>query len=293
MIVCFRYIAAIQKEEKPDKNKVIAFSLAGQNPTHTYGAIRNLQLWPVIFPTWRIRVYILDQIISTNHINISRDLLVPQQVINKLRLLGADIVFLNSSYINTPYCLWKYLVADDPQVRYFMVRNSDRRISERGKLLSQHWLNRTNDRSGGNTMFCVRDNKSQNPAKHLVLGLFGAHHAVFKNNLERINVTSIANLIVSSHWRSQLANSGKKIDFSNILATNLDGDYQQKLNDVEDYFLNYVLWPAVKDITSCYDDAESLNRKTSNSVNIPLSILKLNDSKPLSTVYNEFEEVIK
>lgn len=200
--------------------------------------------------------------------NISRDLLVPKQVRNKLKILGAEIVLLNSSFMNIPSCLWKYLVADDSRVKYFMVRNNDRRISEKDNLLTQDWLNRTTNRDGGNAVFCVRHNQSTDLSKPFVPGLFGAHRSIFNNTLGGVKrvTTLIANLTKLGVF-----------------------DSLQKMNDTENYFLNSVLWPMVKNMTLCYDDIKG--DSMANFVQSPMSVLKLNDSMPLSTVYNEFDEV--
>ena len=112
-------------------------SLHGTNPRYTYGAVRNLQLHKILLPDWTVRVYV-----HRNSNNIAPQLAVPELVINKLRLLGAQIVYVNASYANIDPGLWRYDVMDDPAVERFIILDTDKRLDETLEKLASQWLSR-------------------------------------------------------------------------------------------------------------------------------------------------------
>ena len=112
-------------------------SLHGTNPRYTYGAVRNLQLHKILLPDWTVRVYV-----HRNSNNIAPQLAVPELVINKLRLLGAQIVYVNASYANIEPGLWRYDVMDDPAVERFIILDTDKRLDETLEKLTSQWLSR-------------------------------------------------------------------------------------------------------------------------------------------------------
>jgi hypothetical protein len=129
--------------EVPMKSKmVISMYLDTSNTKYTFGAIRNAQLMKVYFPGWKLRVYI-PSIINSSEI-------IPDQVINKLTLLKAD-VFTVGPFINLPHWALKYYVIDDVKVTHFIVRNSATRITDRLSNITQQYF-----KSGGFS-FIVRD----------------------------------------------------------------------------------------------------------------------------------------
>ena len=139
---CFpsRYVKKVQSQQQPvaaNASHVIAMSLHGTNPRYTYGAVRNLQLHKILLPEWTVRVYV-----HRNSNNIAPQLAVPELVINKLRLLGAQIVYVNASYANIEPGLWRYDVMDDPAVERFIILDTDKRLDETLEKLASQWLSR-------------------------------------------------------------------------------------------------------------------------------------------------------
>ena len=139
---CFpsRYVKKVQSQQQPvaaNASHVIAMSLHGTNPRYTYGAVRNLQLHKILLPDWTVRVYV-----HRNSNNIAPQLAVPELVINKLRLLGAQIVYVNASYANIEPGLWRYDVMDDPAVERFIILDTDKRLDETLEKLASQWLSR-------------------------------------------------------------------------------------------------------------------------------------------------------
>ena len=57
--------------------KVISYSLWGDNPIYTHGALRNLEMAKEIYPEWTCRFYL--------------DKNVPEDIVTKLKEGGAEV----------------------------------------------------------------------------------------------------------------------------------------------------------------------------------------------------------
>ena len=143
----FRYATSLQSQKNisSDPGRVIAFSVYSRNPNITIGAVRNVQLARMIFPQWNTRIY-------TPHPNASREHdRVPQQVLNKMANLGAQIYYSDTT--NSAYPL-KYLslnVIEDKSVNTFLIRNPEHRLSDKQCKVVDDWL-----KSNAN-FHCMRD----------------------------------------------------------------------------------------------------------------------------------------
>ena len=186
-----RFIAAVQAHNTPgilstssDGRRIIAMSLYGRNPRHTWGVIRNAQLVPVHFPGWRLRVYVPS--VSDNSMNIT----VPQRFIDKLKLLGAEIARVEGRVGNRTELSprdWRLLVADDRKVDYFLIRDADSRLSDRDASAVQEWIDEVQRRAGVGDrdafpVHCIRDHP-----KHaewtVVDGLWGGRPGALRRRL--------------------------------------------------------------------------------------------------------------
>ena len=118
---------------------VMAFSLWGAQPRYLRGALRNVQQAPKVMPGWTLRFYV--------------DATVPAGFLDLLRESGAEVVMHRG---NKPASLrqrlaWRFLVANDPAVGYFLCRDADAVVSEREALAVNAWLD------GGAHFHVVRD----------------------------------------------------------------------------------------------------------------------------------------
>ena len=109
------------------KKKVISFSLWGNNPLYTVGAIKNADLAPQIYPGWICRFY--------------TDATVPSEVIKNLA--GRDYVEIVS--IEKPSdgflgSFWRFLAINDPDVEITIIRDADSRLNWREKAAVDEWL---------------------------------------------------------------------------------------------------------------------------------------------------------
>jgi hypothetical protein len=105
---------------------VIAFSLWGNNPRYLRGAMRNLQEAPLVYPGWICRFYV--------------DNSVPIEFVNLAIEHGAQVVQQPVNQSVRQKLSWRFLVANDPTVRRFLVRDADSVISVREAKAVAEWL---------------------------------------------------------------------------------------------------------------------------------------------------------
>lgn len=108
------------------KQQVISFSLWGKEPRYLRGAMHNMLNCARIYPDWVCRFYVDDT--------------VPGELIAALSDGGAQIhQRLSSDSLGQKLC-WRFEVANDPQVGYFMVRDVDSVCSVREAQAVNAWL---------------------------------------------------------------------------------------------------------------------------------------------------------
>ena len=137
-------------------------SVHSLDPDHLYGAIRNAQLAPVVFPGWTVRVYV-------SSFNQS---LFPQRIVSKLRALGAEVLEGQS---DIPPEFWSYLTAWDPNMKYYLIRKPNFRLSSREFNLIEQWLNSKYN------IHCIKD--TENYRRFAITdGLLGVKTGTQENN---------------------------------------------------------------------------------------------------------------
>jgi hypothetical protein len=108
-------------------NKVISFSLWGNNPKYTIGAIKNAELALSIYPEWKCIFF------------VGAD--TSQEIIAQLKK------FLNTSIIHkTEACdwtgmFWRFETSYDPDIDISIFRDTDSRLNYREKYAVDDWLN--------------------------------------------------------------------------------------------------------------------------------------------------------
>lgn len=108
-------------------NKIICFSLWGNNPKYTVGAVRNVELAKTIYPDWKCRFYVGND--------------VPVDIIDQLKALNAEIEFMNDTGWNG--MMWRFLGADSDDI--YICRDTDSRLNYREKAAVDEWLNSDKD----------------------------------------------------------------------------------------------------------------------------------------------------
>mmetsp|Transcript_9066 Transcript_9066/g.13963 ORF Transcript_9066/g.13963 Transcript_9066/m.13963 type:complete len:528 (+) Transcript_9066:63-1646(+) len=136
------------------EKRIISYGLYGNDPKYCIGAIRNAELIHSIFPGWIARFYVQND--------------VPRDIITALRANGAEIIEMgdaaNGNYILGMF--WRFLVADDPSVDRFIVRDTDSRLNLRERAAVDEWI------QSGKAVHSIRDHPGHN--RPLNGGLFGA-----------------------------------------------------------------------------------------------------------------------
>lgn len=106
--------------------KLITFSLWGDNPKYTVGAIRNAELSPSIYPDWKCRFYV-----GTS---------VPNPIIWQLE------AFEHVEVVQMPVAgdwtgmFWRFYAASEPDVEVMVSRDTDCRLSAREKAAVDEWI---------------------------------------------------------------------------------------------------------------------------------------------------------
>ncbi|NUU68782.1 tetratricopeptide repeat protein [Enterobacteriaceae bacterium BIT-l23] len=108
----------------PEKN-IIAFSLYGRLPRYCETLIKNVAVARELFPYWTCRIYLDDS--------------VPSHVWQRLRQQQVQLVDMSGEKTLFP-TLWRFLVASDPQVTRFIIRDADSLLSEREQASVEAWI---------------------------------------------------------------------------------------------------------------------------------------------------------
>lgn len=109
--------------------KIISYSLWGNKPQYTIGAIKNAEIAARLFPDWVCVFYCFDS--------------VPPNIVQELKSRNNVLVRpVNQSYNTTDSrgMFNRFLPAEEEGVEYMMSRDTDSRLSERERLAVDDWL---------------------------------------------------------------------------------------------------------------------------------------------------------
>ena len=139
--------------------KIVSFSLYGALPLYTLGALRNAELIDRIYPGWKARFYL--------------DNSVPENVIHALKARNAEIVFIEKNLGPMYGRYWRMLVASDPNVERYIIRDCDSRLNWREKASVDEWL------ASGCSFHVMRD--SIHHKTRMLAGMWGGIGGIIKN----------------------------------------------------------------------------------------------------------------
>ncbi len=109
------------------KKSVCSFSIFGNNPRYLRGALYNVIVGKELFPEWSMRFYV--------------DNTVPSEFKDVIRSLDAEILEQENNQPRDRKFFWRFLVASDPEVGRFMVRDCDSSFSIREAIVVDEWIN--------------------------------------------------------------------------------------------------------------------------------------------------------
>lgn len=156
--------------------RYISFSLwigdPATAPKYLIGAVENVKLAKEIYPDWVCRFYV-------PHFDPFCEMELAKCT-HRLMEMGAELAFPGfKTPISTgnsdgiPMMYHRFLVADSPNVEYFIVRDADSRLSLREKAAVDQWI------ESGKILSSLRDHPAH--ARGLNGGLWGAKGDVLPN----------------------------------------------------------------------------------------------------------------
>ena len=145
--------------------KVISFSLYGDNPKYTIGAIKNSEVREKFYPDWQMRVYHNDS--------------VPNYVLEQLE---ANNVVLINTKVDQNVCnaMWRFAPASEEGVEYFISRDCDSRLFERDVAAVEEWI------ASGKDFHIIRDHPGGH-AWEISAGMWGAKGGFIENIKEKMD----------------------------------------------------------------------------------------------------------
>lgn len=144
--------------------KVISFSLYGDRPRYTMGAVRNAQLAATIYPGWECWFYCADD--------------VPASIALQLQQSNAKVIFSKKS-VGSEGMFWRFYPFAEADVSHVLVRDTDSRLSRREATAVSEWL------ESGAVGHIIRDHPAH--AQLIMGGMWGAQTQALRPILHWIN----------------------------------------------------------------------------------------------------------
>jgi len=142
--------------------KIISFSLWGDNPIYTIGAIRNAELAADIYPGWLCRYYVgKDVSIDTIKSLISFD--------------NTELYIMNDDGGVALGTFWRFFAASDIDVDIMISRDTDSRLNMREKAAVDEWLASDKD------FHIMRDHPYHNVP--ILAGMWGVRNFILSDML--------------------------------------------------------------------------------------------------------------
>jgi hypothetical protein len=142
--------------------KIISYSLWGDNPKYTIGAIRNAELTPIVYPGWISRFYCGES--------------VPTDIIKTLKSLPYTEVVMMDVEGDWTGMFWRFYACEDSDI--MLSRDTDSRLSNREKLAVDEWLESNKD------FHIMRDHPYHKT--EILGGMWGVRNGLLKNIKELI-----------------------------------------------------------------------------------------------------------
>ena len=158
--------------------KIIAFSLWGDDTRYTHGAIRNTQLAKQVYPEWRC-VFYTDGTVPTH---ISETIVEAGGCVRKV--IDPSGILMNGMNRS----MLRFLAADSDNICIF--RDADSRVDFRERSMVDDWLN------SGRDMHIIRDHQFH--AWAIMAGMWGIRNGVLKGQ-----ILPLFNSVVNSQINGQ------------------------------------------------------------------------------------------
>lgn len=154
--------------------KIISFSLWGDIPKYTEGAIRNAELALEIYPDWICRYY------------VGKD--VPLDIIERLIAFDNTELYIMNEPRDWTGMFWRFYAASDLDVGVMISRDVDCRLNMREKVAVDEWLSSDKD------FHIMRDNHQHNVP--ILGGMWGV-----RNGFLSEMVCDIDDFVKGDYWQ--------------------------------------------------------------------------------------------
>jgi len=143
---------------------IISFSLWGNEPMYTIGAIRNAELAETVYPDWICRFYIGDD--------------VAEDIVDKLKSFdNTEVIVMKDEENDWQGTLWRFnAITSNDDADYVIFRDTDSRLSDREFEAVLEWKN------SGKYFHIMRDHPYHTEA--ILAGMWGCKP---KELIEKIN----------------------------------------------------------------------------------------------------------
>ena len=111
--------------------RLISFSLWGDNPTYTIGAVKNADLAREVYPGWICRFYLGKS--------------VPMGIVKDLKDRENTEIFIMNEPGNWAGMFWRFYPASESDVDVMISRDTDSRLSAREREAVEEWLDSDKD----------------------------------------------------------------------------------------------------------------------------------------------------
>ena len=153
----------IGKLHRGGKN-LISFSLYGHKARYCETAVLNCQAARLHFPEFICRFHVDES--------------VPRHVLERLQLLGAELLLIKGRIASFPKTFWRFLAMDDAQADIVLVRDADSIVDAREAQCVKEWI------SSDKPFHIIRDDCCHTELIHA--GLFAARSGIVSQLEQRI-----------------------------------------------------------------------------------------------------------
>ena len=140
---------------------LISFSLWGNNPKYTIGAIKNAQLAEAIYPGWKCRFYCAKT--------------VPEKII--LELSKNSEVFIINKKGDWKFTTERFKAIDEKEVKFVIFRDTDSRLNHREAAAVNQWI------KSGKTLHIMKDHPAHGGFP-ILAGMWGLKKDGFSLSME-------------------------------------------------------------------------------------------------------------
>lgn len=145
--------------------RLITFSVFGDNPLYCVGAVENARLAKEIYPGWKARFYVAQD--------------VPSNYIEDIKKYDGEVILCERKN-SFDGLNWRFRPLSEPDVDVWISRDTDSRLSWRERRAVDEWLD------SDQTAHLLRD--SHNHGYTIMAGMFGIKNKPFHNKYGVINL---------------------------------------------------------------------------------------------------------